>query len=78
MSNSSTLSADKVRDGERLTLDLNEGGYGIAFDVDGELYNSPGTLPFASKVSDDVGGGFDVIRDGGETYDEAYNLEAAG
>ena len=73
-----TLDADKVRSGERVTLDYrNKRGYGLAFLVDGELYNSPGTMPFAAKVSDDLGGGFEVLQDGGDRYDSAYNNEPA-
>lgn len=74
-----TLDADKVRNGERVTLDfLNQRGYGLAYEVDGELYSSPGTMPFAAKVDEDMGGGFEVIRDGGERYDAAYNLDTDG
>lgn len=64
-----TISADKARSGERVTLRFYQGGYGVGFVVDGDLYESPGKADWAPKIND----GFDIIRDGGETYDRAYN-----
>lgn len=87
MSDRKTISAEKARSGERVTLDFNVGGYGIGFMVDGDVYSPPGNADTTSEIADDLGSGlepapegkaWDVIRDGGKAYDEAYNLDASG
>lgn len=90
MSNRKTISADRVRnEGERVTLDFDVGGYGIGFLVDGHVFTDPSPEDFeATEIADDLGSGlneapeegtsYEVIRDGGDTYDEAYNLDISG
>jgi len=68
-----TLDAGRVRTGKRVTLDYHgQRGYGLAYKYEGDLWNAPGSMPFASRVDQRQGGGFTVIEDGGERYDSAY------
>lgn len=87
MSDLKTISADEARSGERVTVDFNEGGYGIAFEVDGTFYSPPGNSDTTTEMADDLGSGlnenpdgraWDVIRDGGNAYDRAYGLNLSG
>lgn len=90
MSSRKTISADRVRnEGERVTLDFDVGGYGIGFLVDGHVFTEPSPEDYeATEIADDLGSGlneppeegtsYEVIRDGGSRYDEAYNLNVSG
>lgn len=90
MSNRKTISADRVRnEGERVTLDFDVGGYGIGFLVDGDVFHGPSPSDVeATEYADDTGSGlneapekgtsYEVIRDGGSLYDDAYNLNPSG
>ncbi len=90
MSSRKTISADRVRnEGERVTLDFDVGGYGIGFLVDGHVFTEPSPEDFeATEIADDLGSGlneapeegtsYEVIRDGGDAYDETYNLNPSG
>ncbi len=70
--------AGRVRTGKRVTLDYHgQRGYGLAYKFEGEVWNAPGSMPFASKVDFGQGGGFTVIEDGGERYDSVYDSNPA-
>jgi hypothetical protein len=72
MSDRKTISADKARSGERVTVDFNEGGYGIAFEVDGTFYSPPGNSDTATEMADDLGSGLNESPDG-RAWDRVRN-----
>lgn len=88
MSDRKEIPAEKAESGERVTLDFDEGGYGIGFIVDGKVFTPPNADGVATEAPDDLGSGlddsfegrtaYDVIQDGGNSYDEAYNLDTSG
>lgn len=66
------ISAEKAMNcGERVTLDFHVGGLGVAYVLDGDVYEPPGVGDTCYKID----GGFNVIRDGGELYDSSYSLD---
>lgn len=68
------ISADKVQKGQLVTIDFKNGGFGLAYELDGNLYTKPrtGDIAYPLPIQEDH---YKVKRDGGESFKQAFNYE---